>query len=91
MATGLKRAAAWLVIAVAAIYAGDYVVMRLRTEPTGSVMVRKYYALHKAREKTNFVFAEPAPETCVHALFPHLGYPPCWWLSRHTEQRIDYE
>jgi hypothetical protein len=25
----------------------------------------------------------------VHALFPHAGALPCWYLSRHPEQRTD--
>ncbi len=91
MLAQLKQAARWALIGAAVLYLGDYAVLRLRSEPTGSIMVRKYYALHKAREKTNFMFAEPAPEACVHALFPHMGASPCWWLARHTEQRIDYE
>jgi hypothetical protein len=28
--------------------------------------------------------------TCVHSLFPHMGYQPCWYLSRHSEQRTNY-
>ena len=53
--------------------------------------MRRYYALHKNKQKTNFMFADPEAQTCVHSLFPHFGYPPCWYLSRHAEQRIDYE
>jgi len=39
--------------------------------------------------KTQFIFDPPAPETCVHALFPHAGMQPCWYLSRHPEQRTN--
>ena len=53
--------------------------------------MQRYYALHKSKQKTNFMFADPEVQTCVHSLFPHSGHPPCWYLGRHAEQRIDYE
>ena len=24
---------------------------------------------------------------CANTLFPHSGYPPCWYLRRHKEQQ----
>jgi hypothetical protein len=83
-----------LVVIAALLYAADDLSLRFRLpdrEPLGSVTVQRYYALHKSKGKTNFMFAPPEAQTCVHSLFPHLGYPPCWYLSRHAEQRIDYE
>ena len=89
------RAARALLLGVAILYAGDYAALRYRLarhgQPLGSIEIHRYYALHKAREKTTFMFAEPVNELCVHSLFPHLGHWPCWYLSRRTEQRIDYE
>ena len=81
-------------LAAALLYAADGLSLRYRIparEPYGAVIVQRYYALHKSKQKTNFMFADPETRTCVHALFPHSGYPPCWYLSRHAEQRIDYE
>ncbi len=85
------RVAFCAAIVAALLYAGDALVLRLRRDPYGSVTVNRYYALHKSKQKTNFMFAEPEAQTCVHALFPHSGFPPCWYLRRHAEQRIDYE
>ena len=90
----LFRAALYALFAAALLYAADDLSFRFRIphrEPFGSVTVQRYYALHKTKEKTNFMFAPPEAQTCVHSLFPHSGYPPCWYLSRHAEQRIDYE
>ena len=87
----LTRALLYALAAIAIIYAGDDLSLRFRSEPLGSVTVYRYYALHKTKQKTSYMFAEPEAQLCVHALFPHLGHPPCWYLSRHTEQRIDYE
>jgi hypothetical protein len=80
-------------LAAALVYAGDDLALRFRIpnrEPFGSVTVQRYYALHKSKDKTSFMFADPEAQTCVHSLLPHSGYPPCWYLSRHAEQRIDY-
>jgi hypothetical protein len=90
----LTRAVLYAVVALAIIYGGDALSLRFRIpnrEPLGSITVYRYYALHKTKQKTTYMFAEPEAQPCVHALFPHLGYPPCWYLARHTEQRVDYE
>jgi hypothetical protein len=58
-------------------------------DPYGSVVVRHSYAVLQKNGKTQFIFDPPAPETCVHALFPHAGMQPCWYLSRHPEQRTN--
>ena len=55
----------------------------------GSVTVNHYYAVLQKNGKTQFIFDPPQAQTCVHALFPHGGWLPCWYLSRHPEQRTD--
>ena len=90
----LARAAFYLATVIVLVYLGDVLSLRFRLphrEPLGSVTVQRYYALHKSKQKTTFMFADPQPQTCVRSLFPHFGYPPCWYLRRRTEQRIDYE
>ena len=76
------------------LYAGDYLSLRYRIraarDPYGTVTVRHYYALHKSRNKTDFMFADPENQVCVRSLFPHFGYTPCWYLSRNSEQRVDF-
>ena len=94
MRTKLTRGTLYGLALLAIVYACDDLSLRFRIpnrEPLGSVTIRRYYALHKNKQKTNFMFAEPEAQTCVHSLFPHFGYSPCWYLSRRTEQRIDYE
>lgn len=74
-------------------YGVDFVVFRVRVatnrNPYGSVVVNHYYAVLQKSGKTQFIFDPPQPEPCVNALFPHSGSPPCWYLSRHPEQRTD--
>lgn len=82
------------VIAAAALaYGLDYAVFRIRAarqrNAYGSVTVNHYYAVLQKNGKTQFIFDPPQSLTCVHALFPHEGWLPCWYLSRHPEQRTD--
>jgi hypothetical protein len=74
-------------------YAGDYGIFRYRVaknrQPFGSVSVEHYDAVLHKDGKSEFIFDPPVQETCVHSLFPHAGDPPCWFLSRHAEQRTD--
>ena len=87
----------WLVGGVAAVavvvFLVDYGVFRLRVATGraayGSVVVRNYYAVMQKNGKTEFLFDPPQPWTCVHSLFPHAGYLPCWYLSRRPEKRTD--
>ena len=78
--------------AVAMLYGGDYAIFRLRAKGDaayGSVTVNHYYAVAQKNGKTQFLFDPPQLQTCIHSLFSHQGYAPCWYLSRHPEQRTD--
>jgi|SRR5580700_4855465 hypothetical protein len=89
----LGLAIASLVGLLAIVYAGDYLSVRYRIpgnrEQFGTVTVQPYDAVQEKSGKTEFIFNPPAAQTCVQALFPHFGYPPCWYLKRHTEPRTD--
>jgi len=78
---------------LAILYGADYCVFRYRLatgrQPFGSVTVEHYEAVAHKDGKAELIFNPPVQETCVHSLFPHAGDPPCWFLSRHTEQRTD--
>ena len=74
-------------------YTIDYAMFRHRVatnhQPYGQFTVTSYDAVPQKNGKTQFIFNPPEVQTCVNALFPRGGYPPCWYLQRHTEQRID--
>jgi hypothetical protein len=73
-------------------YAVDYGVFRYRVAGNrafGQVTVTSYDAVQQKNGKTEFLFNDPQPQTCVKSLFPRAGYPPCWYLQRHTEQRTN--
>jgi hypothetical protein len=77
----------------ALLYAVDYALVRFRIpksrNPFGIVKVRPYYDVAQKNGKPEFYFLEPQNQVCVHSLFPHLGYSPCWYVSRHAQERID--
>ena len=59
-------------------------------QPFDTVTVHRYDAISEKADKVEFVYEDPVNETCVRSLVPHLGYVPCWYLRRHSEQRINY-
>ena len=87
------RLVVYAVLLVALVYAGDYVSVRYRIPHNrsqfGTVAVTEMYAIHEKNSKTEYQFPPPQDQACVQSLFPHFGYPPCWYLRRHTNQRID--
>jgi len=85
-----SRIASMVLLTVVLVYFGDFLALRFRHEPLGTVTVQRYDAIPEKNNKVEFQFEQPVAQTCVHSLFPHRGYPPCWYLSRHSEQRIDY-
>ncbi|MGP0019308.1 MAG: hypothetical protein ACLPHP_12115 [Candidatus Sulfotelmatobacter sp.] len=87
-------AAIVIVAAVTAVaYGLDYVVFRIRVATKrnayGSVLVNHYTAVLQKNGKTILTFDPPQPWTCVNAAFPHAGSLPCWYLSRHPDQRTN--
>jgi len=88
-----RRAIFALVLGTAAIYLVDYAVLRFRvatnSSPFGTVTVRPYYAVPQKNHTTEFLVGDPTDETCVRALFPHLGDSPCWYLRGHQDRRTN--
>lgn len=82
-----------LAAAVALAFVVDFVIFRIRVAANwnayGSVTVDHYYAVSQKSGKTVFMFDPPQAQPCSHSLFPQSGYQPCWYLSRHPEQRTD--
>lgn len=93
----LKRLFAIAILSALAItliaYVIDYAVFRYKVAGNhgayGQVMVYSYDAVAQKNGKTEFIFNPPENQTCVHALFPHSGYEPCWYLRRHSEPRTN--
>ena len=85
----LARSAVCFATALLVAYAADSLVFRLRAAPFGAVTVRPYLAVPKKDGRTEFMFEGSRDQSCVKTLFPHASEPPCWYLRRHSEQRIN--
>jgi hypothetical protein len=86
-------AAGSILLLLALLYCGDFLMVRFRIprsrEPFGTVTVTPVYIIHEKNGKTEYDFKDPENDPCVRSLFPHFGYPPCWYLRRHPERQIE--
>ena len=87
------RTVAAVVLATGFVYVVDYLILRYRVwtnhSPFGTVTVHPYYAVPQKDQKTEFILGDANDQQCVNSLFPHMGDSACWWLTRHTGQRIN--
>lgn len=82
---------------VALLYFGDYLLVRLRAayprlgKAFDSVQMERVYAIPLKNGSVEYELDAVHPEvtlTCVRALFPHLGYQPCWYVRRQSQKPI---
>ena len=85
----IRKIAIAALLGLLLLYGGDYSIFRLRHSPTGTITVRRYLAIQEKANRVEYVFNGEQNQTCVQSLFPHMGATPCWYLSRHAEQRVD--
>ncbi len=90
----LNRVAAGLVIAFAVVYGIGALWVQIRiarhSDPTSKVQVHVVLAIPQKNHRTEFIQGETEDQTCVHSVFPHRGWQPCWYLQRHTEKQISF-
>jgi hypothetical protein len=89
----IKRILVIIALSFAALYAGDYLLVRIKLykgqKPLETVQVESYSAVPEKGNKVEFFYNDPEPEECVHSLFPHLGDNTCWYVTRHQNNRTD--
>jgi len=82
------------VAALAIAYAADYVSLRHRlahqtaNDPLEAITIQHTYAIPHKDGMAEIVLAPAETQTCVHSLFPHLGYSPCWYVQRASQKTI---
>jgi hypothetical protein len=93
----IKRILIVSVAALAVLFIGDYLSVRIRamhpkpTDPFESLKTLRVLAIPEKNGKTEFEVDAQNPEqtvTCVHSLFPHMGYSPCWYVKPRLNQPI---
>jgi hypothetical protein len=76
-----------VVLTTGLTYVCDYLYIRYKmaggnaSEAFGSVQF--FPATQLKNGKLDIYIESPQTETCVHALFPHYGYNPCWYAKRN--------
>lgn len=90
--TLLKWIAGVLVALAALVYAGDFVWFEIRmhnrkpNDPQETITF--FYATGVKGGKVEVFYDQPQTQVCVHSIFPHQGYKPCWRFNRSHVQLI---
>ena len=88
--TLLKWIGGVLIALAGLVYAGDFVWFEFRihhAKPNDPLeTVTFFYATGVKGGKVEVFYDQPQTQICVHAIFPHRGYRPCWRFNRsHIE------
>jgi len=95
--TLLKRVLMGVVAAFAVLYLGDYLSVHIRAkhpnpaDPFESIKSPRILAIPENNGKVEYELDAQNPEqttTCVHSLFPHSGYSPCWYVKPRINRPI---
>jgi hypothetical protein len=88
----LKWTLTGLAVALAVVYTGDYLLIRRKMtnqqDDKAFGNVQFFNATALKNDKVQIFFDQPQTETCLHSLFPHFGYRPCWYASRQDIRMI---
>ena len=93
----VKRTLLLLIAGLALAYAGDSVWFRVRlihrkpADPLESFTGPRILAIPEKGGKTSYEIDQQNPEqtvTCVHSVFPHAGFAPCWYVRPRVSQPI---
>ena len=92
-----RRILVAVVSLLALVYSGDYLFLRTRMmhpkpdDPFESIKSLRVLAIPEKNGKTEYEVDAQNPEqtvTCVHSLFPHSGFSPCWYVKPRINQPI---
>jgi hypothetical protein len=92
-----KRTSFVVLVILAAAYCGDYLWFRARMihpkpgDPLETLTAARVLAIPEKGNKTSYEIDQQNPEqtiTCLHSLFPHSGYSPCWYIKPRINQPI---
>jgi len=83
-----------LILLLALVYGYDYASVRRRIsaqksgDPFDTVTYPHLLAIPQKGNKVDYELDAQSPmesESCVHSLFPHYGYTPCWYVLRKSK------
>ncbi|HEY6467493.1 MAG TPA: hypothetical protein VIY69_15945 [Candidatus Acidoferrales bacterium] len=89
----IVRGAIGLLAAAVLAYVVDAIQVRVRLATGGPAnaysTVTVLYAAGLKGSKYEIYTDQPDVETCARALFPQMGYSPCWYLREHSMKMLD--
>jgi len=94
MRTYLGKVIYALLMVLAVTYGYDYASVRRRMnsqkpgDPFDTVTYPHILAIPEKGNKVEYALDAQSPmetESCVHSLFPHYGYTPCWYVVRRSK------
>lgn len=89
----IVRGAIGLLAAAVVAYVVDAVQVRVRLATGGPAKaydtVTVLYAAGLKGSKYEIYTDQPDVETCARAIFPQMGYSPCWYLRKHSMRMLD--
>ena len=83
-----------VILALAVVYGYDFASVRARMnakkqgDPFDVVTYPHLLAIPQKGNKVDYELDATAPmesDPCVHSLFPHYGYTPCWYVLRKSK------
>ena len=92
-----KRILLAFVTAFGLFFISDYLFVRVRmqhpkpADPYETLKALRVLAIPEKNGKTSYEVDTQNPEqtvTCVHSLFPHSGFSPCWYVKPRINQPI---
>jgi hypothetical protein len=92
-----KRIVIALLTVLALVYCIDFVFLRVRmlhpkpADPFESLTASRVFAIPEKNGKTAYEVDAQNPQqtvTCVHSLFPHSGFSPCWYVKPRINQPV---
>jgi hypothetical protein len=93
----LERIVIVMALMVALVYVGDFLYVRIRmahpkpADPFESITAPRLLEIPGKGNKVTFELDEVNPTqtvVCVHAIFPHYGDQPCWYLKKNINNPI---
>jgi len=94
MRFSLQQLSIAIIVIIAAIYAIDYLSVRHRvsahnqSDPFDVVTYPHLLAIPQKGNRVEYALDAQSPMEsvpCVHSLFPHYGYMPCWYVNRKSK------
>lgn len=77
-----------LTVVLLVVYAGDWVIYKMRGAPRSSVTVHRTMVIPLKGNKQEYDDMGTFDVPCSQSLFPQAGLNPCWQVRRNPNQTV---